>query len=140
MKKLGVWVDFQQKIICSELRLRNLISFSEWAYDASDCAQRFSKASYLGYRIWAVPCMRLMRKHPSLSRALAVVVRWMVADIKHERGVSSQPHWMGKVVRRGMFWPVNRLIGYIALLLCPQCIRIQKLIFSNPYHFINSCI
>ncbi|PWF22156.1 hypothetical protein [Corticimicrobacter populi] len=119
MSKLGIWVDFQQKIVCTELRRQDLISFSEWAYDASDCAQRFSETSYLGYRIWAVPCMRLMRKHPSLSRALAVVVRWMVADIKHERGVSSQSHWMGRVVRRGIFWPANRLIGHAASLAVP---------------------
>lgn len=114
MSKLGIWVDYQQKIICTELRRQNLISASDWAYDASDCAQRFSLTSYRGYRLWAVPCLRLMRKHPLLSRALAYSVRWMAADIKYQRGINKKPHVLGLIIRRGVFWPVNLFVGGLA--------------------------
>lgn len=111
MSKLGIWVDFQTKIVCAELRRQDLISVSDWAYDASDCAQKFSAVSYQGYRLWAVPCLRLMRKHPALTRVLATAVRWMVADIKYQRGVNKKPHVMGLIIRRGIFWPANLLMG-----------------------------
>lgn len=111
MSKLGIWVDFERKIVCSELRRQDLISVSDWAYDASDCAQRFSPVSYQGYRLWAVPCLRMMRKYPTLSRLLAHAVRGMVADIKYQRGVNTKPHVMGLIIRRGLFWPANLLAG-----------------------------
>ncbi|MGV2864851.1 hypothetical protein [Achromobacter sp. AGC39] len=116
MSKLGIWVDYQQKIVCTELRRQALISVSDWAYDASDCAQRFSATSYQGYRLWAVPCLRLMRKHPLLSRVLAHAVRGMVADIKYQRGVNNKPHLMGLIIRRGVFWPANLLVGSLAVI------------------------
>ncbi|WP_039883366.1 hypothetical protein [Achromobacter piechaudii] len=114
MSKLGIWVDYQQKIVCTELRRQDLISASDWAYDASDCAQRFSSMSYQGYRLWAVPCLRLMRKHPLLASVLAYAVRGMVADIKYQRGVNDKPNLMGLIIRRGVFWPANLLMGSLA--------------------------
>ncbi len=116
MSKLGIWVDFERKIVCSELRRQDLISVSDWAYDASDCAQRFSPLSYQGYRLWAVPCLRMMRKRPMLSRLLASAVRGMVADIKYQRGVNNRPHIMGLIIRRGLFWPANLLMGGLVVI------------------------
>lgn len=114
MSKLGIWADFEMKIVCNELRRQNLLSFRDWVYDASHCAKTFSPTSYLGYRVWAIPCLRLMRKYPPLAAGLAVVVRWMVADLKYEIGVSAQPHLPGRIVRRGLFWPGNWLLGSLA--------------------------
>jgi len=116
MSKLGIWADFEMKIVCNQLRRQELISFQDWVYDATDCARRFTSTSYLGYRIWAIPCLRLMQRHPQLAKKLAVVVRWMVADLKYELGVSKQQHFLGRIVRRGVFWPANRLLGRLALL------------------------
>ncbi len=117
MRKLGVWADYDVKIVCNELRRQELISFRDWVYDATYCARRFSPTSHLGYRIWAIPCLRLMRRHPPLAKKLAVVVRWMVADLKYEIGVSKQPHLLGRIIRRGVFWPANRLLGCLARLV-----------------------
>lgn len=116
MSKLGIWVDFERKIVCNELRRQNLISVQDWVYDATHCAKKFSPTSHLGYRVWAIPCLRLMRKHPPLAKRLAVVVRWMVADLKYELGVSKQQHLLGRIVRRGVFWPGNWLLGCLARL------------------------
>lgn len=114
MSKLGIWVDYERKIVCNELRRLDLISVQDWVYDATHCAKKFSPTSHLGYRVWAIPCLRLMRKHPPLAKRLAVVVRWMVADLKYELGVSKQPHLLGRIVRRWVFWPGNRLLGCLA--------------------------
>lgn len=116
MSKLGIWADYGAKIVCNELRRQELISFQDWVYDATHCARSFSSTSYLGYRLWAIPCLRLMRRYPSLAKRLAVVVRWMVADLKYEIGISKQRHFMGRVMRRGVFWPMNRLLGCLARL------------------------
>ncbi|WP_407848883.1 hypothetical protein [Bordetella petrii] len=111
MGKLGVWVDYDQKIVCSELRRQNLISFEDWIIDASHCAQTFSPITYLGYRLWANPCSRLMLRYPSLARSLARVVRWMAADLKYRKGVSHHRHWRGWLIRCCVFWPGNWLLG-----------------------------
>ncbi|MNQ87124.1 hypothetical protein D3C85_1023350 [compost metagenome] len=116
MTKLGIWADFEAKIVCNELRRQNLISFQDWVHDASHCAKTFSPTSYLGYCVWAIPCLRLMRKYPPLAARLAVVVRWMVADLKYEKGISTQRHLLGRIVRRGLFWPGNWLLGCLARL------------------------
>ncbi|MCS3509266.1 hypothetical protein [Achromobacter sp. JUb104] len=117
MSKIGIWVDYQQKIVCAELRRHGKISTSEWARDAMDCSRRFSLVSYMGYRLWAVPCVLLMRKYPLLSRVLAVAVRGMVADIKYQAGDSDKMHLVGLLIRRGLFWPANHLLGSLAIIM-----------------------
>jgi len=114
MGKLNIWGDFEKKIVCNELRRQDLISVSDWIHDASDCMARFSPVTYQGYRLWAVPCLQLIRKHESLARSLAIVVRWMVADIKHQKGLSTKPHYLGRMIRLGVFWPGNWLLGKVA--------------------------
>lgn len=116
MSKQSLWGNFAEKIVCNELRKQNLLSVSDWIYDATDCAAKFSPTTYQGYSLWAIPCMRLMRKSPWFARRVATVVRWMVADIRYEKGLSNQSHFMGRVVRRNLFWPGNWLLGrYVAL-------------------------
>lgn len=117
MSNHAYWVDYERKIVCNELRRQELISFQDWVYDATSCARRFSPTSYLGYRLWAKPCLRLMHRHPPLAKKLAVVVRWMVADLKHELGISKQRHLLGRIVRRGIFWPANWVLGCLARLV-----------------------
>ncbi|HYG44205.1 MAG TPA: hypothetical protein VEA17_14900 [Bordetella sp.] len=117
MSKLGIWVDYEQKIVCNELHRQELISFGDWVLDASDCRNTFSLTTYQGYHLWAMPCLRLMRKHPALARSLAVAVRWMAADIKYQKGINTQRHWRGWLVRRGIFWPANWLLGHCVSLL-----------------------
>lgn len=111
MQKIGFWVDQETKIVCTELRSQALISSTEWVYDAEDCMRRFTPASYQGYRVWAAPCVRWMRRSPLLSQVLAGAVRAMVTDIRYERGVSTQRSLLGRVIRHGLFWPANRLLG-----------------------------
>jgi len=114
MSKQRLWGDQATKIVCNELRQQNLLSVSDWIHDATDCAARFSPMTYQGYSLWAIPCMRLMRKSPWFARRVATVVRWMVADIRYEKGLSNQSHFMGRVVRRNLFWPGNWLLGRYA--------------------------
>lgn len=121
MSKLGIWVDYEQKVVCNELRRQDLISFSDWVLDASDCRKTFSRTTYQGYRLWAVPCLRLMRRYPTLARSLAVAVRWMAADIRYQKGIHTQRHWKGWLVRRGIFWPINWLLGHGLSLLHRGC-------------------
>jgi len=111
MGKLGVWVDYDQKIVCNELRRQNLISFEDWVLDASHCAQAFTPITYLGYRLWANPCSRLMLRYPLLARGLARAVRWMAADLKYRKGVSHHRHLRGWLIRCCVFWPSNWLLG-----------------------------
>ncbi|MCD0502865.1 hypothetical protein [Bordetella petrii] len=115
MSKLGIWVDYDLKIVCNELRRQNLITLEDWVHEASHCAKTFSTVTYQGYCLWAIPCLRLMRRYPLLAKALAHPVRWMAADIKHQNGAGGQRHWLGWCVRRGVFWPGNWLLGQYAL-------------------------
>jgi len=121
MSKLGIWVDYEQKIVCNELRRQNLISFTDWVLDARHCRKTFSSTTYQGYRCWALPCLHLMREHSWLARMLAIAVRWMTADIKYYEGESARRHWRGWLVRRCIFWPANWLLG--------TCVSLRRLDF-----------
>lgn len=114
MTKLSIWANQETKIVCNELRRQDLLSVSDWMHDASYCASRFSQVTYRGYRLWAAPCLRLMRRHPVLARGLAYAVRWMVADIKYRKGLSNSPHLLGRFISQGLFWPANALLGRVA--------------------------
>src|SRR3546814_13529638 len=126
MSKLGIWVDYERKIVCNELRRQNLITFNEWIVEARHCRKTFSSTTYTGYRLWALPCLRLMRRYPSLARTLAVAVRWMTADIKHYEGVSTQRHWRGWMVRCCLFWPAHLLLCHCSALLPPDLRPLPK--------------
>jgi len=113
MSKQSLWGNYAEKIVCNELRQQDLLSVSDWIHDATDCAAKFSPMTYQGYRLWAIPCVRLMRKSPWFARRIATVVRWMVADIRYEKGLSDRSHFMGRVVRQVIFWPGNWLLGTV---------------------------
>lgn len=121
MSKLEIWVDYDRKVVCNELRRQNLISVNVWLTDARFCASRFSTATYQGYRLWAMPCVRAMRRHAWLARGLAAAVKWMSADIEFRTGLRSRIHWRGWVVHRCIFWPANRLLG-----LGLHCVRLRR--------------
>jgi hypothetical protein len=118
MSKLGLWGNYETKVVCNELRRQDLLSHAEWVQDATDCVARFSAITYSGYLLWAIPCLRLVRKSPWFARQAATVVRWMVADIRFEKGLSSRPHQLGRIVRRNLFWPGNWLLG--------QCLSLTR--------------
>jgi len=111
MSKLGIWVDFDAKIVCNELRRQGLVSFDTWLIDARYCKARFCPTTYQGYRLWALPCLRLMRQHAGLARMLATAVRWMSADMAYQGGLRCGRHWRGWLVHRCIFWPANWLLG-----------------------------
>ncbi|WP_208621845.1 hypothetical protein [Bordetella genomosp. 12] len=117
MSRLGLWGDYSKKIVCNELRQQNLLSISDWAQEASDCATKFSLTTYQGYKLWAVPCLRLVRQYPWFARCIATVVRWMVADIRFERGLRARPHYVGRLIRQRVFWPTNWFLGKCLLIL-----------------------
>lgn len=117
MNKPGFWADYDMKIVCNELRRQGLLSVADWACDASYCARRFDSTTYLGYRLWASPCLRMMQRHRPLARALAIPVRWMIADMRYQHGARSNRHFLGLLINRGLFWPANRLIGKTARFL-----------------------
>lgn len=124
MSKLGVWGNYDEKVVCNELRRQDLISTSDWVQEVTHCASRFSPITYRGYRLWADPCLRLVRKSPWFARRVATVVRWMIADIRHEKGLSNQSHLVGRVVRQALFWPGNWLLGTcLALVRGVICLR-----------------
>ncbi|AZY52504.1 hypothetical protein [Bordetella avium] len=113
MSKLGIWADYENKIVCNELRRQDLISHQDWVHDASYCAARFSAVTYQGYRAWALPCLALMRRSPRFARGVAAVVGWMVADIKYQKGLSKNSNLLGRAVSKAFFWPANWIIGNI---------------------------
>ena len=114
MNKLGLWGDFEKKIVCNELRRQGLMSMADWICDTSHCARNFDFITYRGYCLWANPCLRLMRKHALLARILAVLARWIVADIRYKGGLRPHPHLFGLLVHRGIFWPANRILGSLS--------------------------
>lgn len=114
MNKLGFWGNYEQKIVCNELRRQGLLSVTDWIHDASHCARHFDPTTYRGYCLWANPCLRLMRKHRMLAKGLAILVHWMVADIRYQHGARHNPHWLGFLINRGIFWPGNRLLGSLS--------------------------
>ncbi len=117
MNKPGFWADYEMKVVCNELHRQGLLSVTDWACDARYCARRFDSTTYLGYRLWANPCLRVMQRHRSLARALAIPVRWMIADMRYQHGLRPNRHFLGLLINRGLFWPANRLIGKTVRLL-----------------------
>jgi hypothetical protein len=132
MNKPGFWGNYEQKIVCNELRRQGLLSVTDWIHDASYCAKRFDPTTYRGYCLWAVPCLRMMRKHRTLARLLAIPVHWMVADIRYQHGARQAPHLLGFLINRGIFWPGNRVLGDAARRFGAPGRRISRSVRRNP--------
>lgn len=128
MNKPGFWGNYDEKIVCNELRRQGLMSVTDWIHDANYCARRFDSTTYHGYCLWALPCLRMMRKHPALARSLSVLVRWMAADIQYQHGARQRPHLPGFLVHRMIFWPGNRLLGHSARRLGASGRRMSRLV------------
>ncbi|MCO7641093.1 hypothetical protein NJI34_30435 [Pseudomonas sp. S 311-6] len=111
MRVSQLWENSEGKIVCNELRRQNLISFSDWIHDSRYCAERMSITVYRGYRVWAIPCLKLMRRYPVLARGISVPASWYIEDVKFALGVRQARHWRGRLLRYGLFVPGSWLLG-----------------------------
>lgn len=111
MRVSHLWEDSANKIVCNELRRQNLISFQDWVHDSRYCIERMPASVYQGYRVWAIPCQRLMRRYPAFARGIAIPAGWYIEDVKFALGVRQSRHWRGRLLRYGLFVPGSWLLG-----------------------------
>lgn len=111
MRVSQLWEDSSNKIVCNELRNQNLISFQDWVHDSRFCAERMPVTVYQGYRVWALPCLKVMRRYPAFARCIAIPAGWYIEDVKFVLGVRQSRHWRGRLLRYGLFIPGSWLLG-----------------------------
>ena len=108
-------------VICTQLYLDKHISLATYIADTKYVRKHFSTATQRGYRFWAVPLVRLMRKN---STAYAITkyfgVRWSLHCASHYRS-DTAPNWVGRI----LIWVA------VPICYCIGCV-VQEVPFLRP--------
>ena len=99
-------------VICTQLYLDKHISLATYQADTKYVRKHFSTTTQRGYRFWAVPLVRLMRRN---STAYAITkyfgVRWSLHCASYYR-MDTAPNWIGRILI-GVAVPICYCIGTV---------------------------
>lgn len=95
-------------VICTELRDQKLINLSVYLAEHLYAAKYVSPTTYVGYRLWADPVVRLMRKSKLTTRVVAWFAIPYIYDCAAQVNCPDAP-------RRNV---KGRIVGYIGTPIC----------------------
>lgn len=102
------------RVICTELRRQRMMSAELHRADLR-FTEHLSPCTARGYRYWAVPYVRLMRRSRLATRLIRPIALWRAKEIAYRMGLRDRPCYPGKLVR-WLLEPACFLIG----LFCPE--------------------
>jgi hypothetical protein len=85
-------------VICTELNKQGLLA-DEQLEAGYEYMKRLPVAMVRGYRWWAVPYVRLMRRSKIATAIAAPVARWRADEILYQLGRRERGDWRGKLVQ-----------------------------------------
>lgn len=115
---LKIGASFVGWIICTELYRQGKMPRS-WYLAGGPVFASYSEIGKRGYYLWAIPCVRHMRRCPDsrFTKFLEVIFRWRAEDIAASRGVkNTRKLWRGKFVT-AILYPSCHVFGAILWLL-----------------------
>jgi len=99
-------------VICTQLYLDKHIPLNVYAADCKYVHKHFSAATQRGYRFWAVPLVRLMRRKPAVYRIVKYFgVKWSLHCASHYNFRYS-PNWVGRILI-AVAAPICYCIGHV---------------------------
>ena len=108
-------------VICTQLYLDRHISLATYQADTKYVRKHFSVATQRGYRFWAIPLVRLMRRN-SIAYAITKYfgVRWSLHCASYYR-MGTAPNWVGRI----LIWIA------VPICYCIGCV-VQEVPFLRP--------
>jgi hypothetical protein len=85
-------------VICTELRRQGYIPESDFKGEVEYATKFISQETYLGYRIWAEPVVRVMRKSPALCRFLTPFIICMIQESSYRVGRKEKGSIIGSLI------------------------------------------
>lgn len=101
------------RVICTELNHQGLLSDDLLALDRAYTLS-LSDEVIRGYHVWAVPFVRMMRKHSLITKIALPLAIWRAEEIAYQMGVRQTPHYRGKAVRvigESICWVIGHFVG-----------------------------
>lgn len=86
------------RVICTHFLKTGKLSQDLWKLDIR-FTRRLSPAVVRGYHFWAIPYVRLMRRHRWAEVVMLPLVTWRAHEIAFRMGVTSRGSYRGKLVR-----------------------------------------
>ena len=87
------------RVICSELHTQGRLDTGLYKLDVAFTKRCLSPTLVRGYHLWAVPFVKLMRKHFWLSYLVQPIARWRAEEIAYIMGERPKSNFKGMLVR-----------------------------------------
>jgi hypothetical protein len=87
------------RVICTHFVKTEAMSKRLWELDVQFTASRLSAPTIHGYHLWAIPYVRLMRKHTWAEWIMLPLATWRANEIAFQMGECASPSYRGKLVR-----------------------------------------
>lgn len=101
-------------IICTELVVQNRMPKKYWIAGSKVFAN-YSEIGKRGYYIWAIPCVKHLRKHPNslLSNFLCAIFNWRAENIAASVGVKGARKLLRGAIVTAILYPICWTIGHV---------------------------
>lgn len=101
-----------KRVICTHFVMQKRLSAELWKADIRFTA-RLSPATVRGYHFWAVPYVRLMRRHRWAEAVMLPLATWRAQEVAFQMGKRARGSYLGKLVRL-VGEPICWLVGQFA--------------------------
>ena len=110
---LGRFKPGKGRVICTHFLRQKKLSLELWKLDVRFTAQ-LTPAVLRGYHFWAVPYVRLMRRHRWAEAVMLPLTIWRAHEVAFQMGARAQRSYRGKLVRfvgEPLCWLVGQFVG-----------------------------
>jgi hypothetical protein len=87
------------RVICTHFFRRGMLERDLWRADLAFTYKHLSPKTVRGYQYWAIPYVRLMRRHPLAERIMYPLARARAEELGYQMGIRSKGSFSGKIVR-----------------------------------------
>lgn len=89
----------RSRVICTHFLATGQMERRLWALDMRFTASHLSPTVERGYHFWAIPYVRLMRKHHWAEAIMLPLAIWRAKEIAYQMGEAQTPNYPGKLIR-----------------------------------------
>ncbi|EGQ7980577.1 hypothetical protein LA284_004122 [Vibrio vulnificus] len=98
------------RVICTHFYKKGMIDNATWRADLEYTFNNLSSTTVRGYHYWAIPYVRLMRKHSFFEKIMFPIAKYRAIELAYQVGIREKGSIRGKVIRI-MFEPACYVIG-----------------------------
>lgn len=87
------------RVICTHFLRTGKLSRTLWKLDVRFTAEHLSPSVVRGYQLWAIPYVRLMRRHQWAEAIMLPFALCRAEEVAFQMGEAETPNYAGKCVR-----------------------------------------